>query len=62
MSRFKKGTGYKCELLEVQNNSFRFSYFGEETGSIGELTYYRYEAKIPERYRRIKKMKHNPKG
>lgn len=60
--RFRKGTGYKCELLEVYNDFFRFSYFGEETGSTGELKYYRYKGKIPKQFRKIKKMKHNPKG
>ncbi len=61
MSHFAKGTGYKCSLLEVQSDFFIFSYYGEETGSTGTLTYYKYEGKIPKRYRKIKKMKHNPK-
>ncbi len=62
MSHFKKGTGYKCRLIEVKSDFFRFSYFGEETGSSGILTYYKYDGQIPKRYRKIKKKKHNPKG
>lgn len=62
MPHFKKGTGYKCRLLEVKPNFFRFSFYGEETGSSGELIYYKYDGKIPEEYKKIKKMNHNPQG
>lgn len=62
MSHFAKSTGYQCQLLEVQKDFFRFSYFGEETGSTGDLIYHKYDGNIPKRYRKIKKMKHNPKG
>lgn len=60
MSHFKKGTGYKCRLLDVGDDYFRFSYYGEETGSQGVMTYYKYSGRIPRRYRRIKRLKHNP--
>lgn len=60
MKRFAKGTGYQCRLLEVTNDFIRFSYDGEVTGSTGVLTYYKYDGKIPKRYRKIKKMKHRP--
>ena len=62
MGHFAKGTGYQCQLLEVQKDFFRFSYIGEETGSTGDLIYHKYYGNIPKRYRKIKKMKHNPKG
>lgn len=62
LERFKRGTGYQCQLISLTDQYFTFTYIGEVTGSKGELKYIRYKGRIPKRFKRIKKMNHTPRG